>query len=60
MIIEILREPSELEDINDATSKQVLLWAQRVEAKRVQKEALDNIKDTKDFDSDKIHKDVTM
>ena len=43
MISGILREVSPLDDINDASSKLVLLWAQRVESQGVQKEALDNI-----------------
>ena len=33
-----------LEDINDATSEWVLLWAQRIEPRQVQMEALDKIK----------------
>ena len=60
MISEILREVSVLEDINDATSELVLLWVQRVEYQRVQKEALDNKKEAKDFASEEIHKDVIM
>ena len=51
MISEILREVSSLEDINDAISERIPLWAQRVEAQRVQKETLDSIKEAKDFDS---------
>ena len=39
-----------LEAINDSTSQQVLLWAQRVEAQRIHKETLENIKEAKDFD----------
>ena len=50
MICEILREVA-LENIDDATSEWVLLWAQRVEVKREQKEALDNIKEAKDLNS---------
>ena len=50
MISEIPREVSVLQDINDTTSDRVLLWAQRVEAQRAQKEALENIKETKNFD----------
>ena len=50
-----------LEDINHATSEWVLLWAQSTEAQRVQTEALDNIKEAKDFDSIRqIHKDKTV
>ena len=51
MISEILRKVSALEDINDATSERVLIWALQVEAQRVQKEVLDSIKEAKDFDS---------
>ena len=51
MINETLREVLALEDINDATSKCVVLWGQWIEAQRVQKEALDNITEAKDFDS---------
>ena len=46
---EILREVSAFENTEDATSEQVLLFAQKVEAQRAQKEALDNIKEAKDF-----------
>ena len=46
---DILREVLALENINDTTSKWVLLWAQRVEAQRVQKEALGNIKEARDY-----------
>ena len=38
MIGEILRELTTLKDINEATSDQLLIWAQRVEVQRVQKE----------------------
>ena len=51
MISEILRKLSALEDIDDATSEPVLLCAQRVHAQRAQKEALNNIKEAKEFDS---------
>ena len=42
-ISETLREVSSMEDIDDAISERVLLWAKRVEAERVQKEALHSI-----------------
>ena len=51
MISENLRKVSLMEDINDVTSKRKLPWVQRVEAQRVQKEALDSIKEVKEFDS---------
>ena len=40
MISGIWREVSALENIDDATGKRVLVWAQRVEAQRAQKETL--------------------
>ena len=40
-----------LEDIEDATSEHVLLWACRVEVQRIQKSALDDIKEAKDFEN---------
>ena len=48
MISEILREVSALENTDDTAS---MLWDQRVEIQRMQKEALDSIKKAKDFDS---------
>ena len=48
---EILNEVSTLENIEYATSERVLLWAQREEVQRVQKVALNNIKEAKEFDS---------
>ena len=50
MISEILKEVSVLEGINAGTRKKVLLWSPGVEAQGVQKEALDSIKEAKDFD----------
>ena len=50
---EIWRQVSVLEGINNVTSKTVVLWAQRVEAQIVQKEAMDSIKEARDFDSTK-------
>ena len=50
-ISEISREVSALEDINDATNERVMIMVQRVEAQRVQKEALDSMKEAKEFDS---------
>ena len=49
MVRKIFREVSALEDINDATSERVLLWAQRVEAQSVQRGTLNSIKDIKEF-----------
>ena len=51
MINEMLREVSTLENIDAAPSEQILLWAQRVEAQRAQKEVLDNIKEARNLDS---------
>ena len=50
MVSEILREVVILEDMNNTTSKWVLSWAPKVEAQRLQKEAVDNKKEAKDFD----------
>ena len=50
MISEILREVSALEDSDDTTSKRVLLWTQKVEAQRTQKEDLDSMKEAKEYD----------
>ena len=49
MIGEII-SVSALDDIDDSTSLQVLLWTQRGEDQRVLKEKLDNIDEDKDFD----------
>ena len=59
MIREVLREVSALEKIDDTTSEWVLLWAQMLKAQRAQKEALENIKEAKNFESIrwKIQKD---
>ena len=43
------------EDIEDATSEHVSLWLFRVEAQRVQKSDLHEIKEAKDFDIIKRH-----
>ena len=51
MISWFLRDVSALEDTEDATSMRLLLLAQGVEAQKVQKEALDSLKEAKDFDS---------
>ena len=51
MVSEILREVSTLKDTDDSKSERVLLWAQRVEVQKVQKEAPNNIKKAKEFDS---------
>ena len=51
MISEMLRKVSVLEDIDDTTSEWILLLTQNIEAKRAQKEAFDNLKEAKDFES---------
>ena len=48
---EIMRELTVLKDINEATSSQILIWAQRVEVQRAQKEVLDHSREDKEFDS---------
>ena len=40
-----------LEDFANAMSERVLLWSEKMEAQRVQKEALNNTKEAKEFDS---------
>ena len=45
-----MREPSALEE-NDTTTKRVPLRARRVETQRLQKEALETIKEAKDLES---------
>ena len=62
MISEIIREVLALENIDEATNESVLLWAQRVDAKKAQREVFDIIKEAKDFDSmrQNIKKNMTM
>ena len=48
-----MKELTALKDTREVNSEQVLMWAQRVEADRAQKEMLDNIRDEKEFDSAK-------
>ena len=50
MIDEILKEVAMLEDTEDATSECVLLWVHRVEEHRVQKSALNDIREAKGYD----------
>ena len=49
MVYEKLKEVAILEDTKDATCECVLLWACRVEAQRVQKSSLNEIKEAKDL-----------
>ena len=63
MINKILREVVTLEDIEDATSERMLIWALREEVQRALKVALGNIKEAKEFDAVRhseapIHKKV--
>ena len=51
MIGEVLREKIALKDINEAMSNQLLIWVQRVEEQRMQKEVLDHKIEYKEFDS---------
>ena len=60
MIGEILRELTALEDINEITCNQILVWVQKVKVQRVQKEVLDNIREAKKSDSDEISKNSTI
>ena len=48
--VQFFRKVSVLEDINDDTCKCVLSWTLRVKTQRWQKDALDNIKEAKDFE----------
>ena len=50
MVDEILKEVATLEDIEDAISGCVLLWAHRLEVQRTQKSAPNEMKEAKDFD----------
>ena len=43
VITKIIKEPKALKNTSKASSEQVLLWAQRVEAERAQKVVLGNI-----------------
>ena len=45
MIGEILRELTAMKDINEDTSDQILIWAQRMEVQRAQKEVLNHIRE---------------
>ena len=44
MVEEIIRELKALKDTSEVSSEQILLWIQRVETQRAQKEVLDNIR----------------
>ena len=49
-MMEIIRQLTALKETNEVTSEQVLCWAKRVEAQRVQKvllEAIEEIKESK-------------
>ena len=52
---EILKEVATLDNIEDTTSEHVLLGACRVEVQRVQKSALHDINEAKEFDIIKQH-----
>ena len=47
--IEIIRELMKIEDKESITSEQVLAWARRVEAQKVQSAILENSKEIQDF-----------
>ena len=51
MLGKMLRELTALKDINEATTDQILTWAQRVEAQRAQREVLDHIRKDMEFHS---------
>ena len=46
---EIIKELRAQKNMREIDSEQVLIWAQRVEIQRVQKKALDEINNVKDF-----------
>ena len=51
IIGDMLGKLTTIKDINEATSDQILIWAQTLAAQTVQKEVLDNIREAKEFDS---------
>ena len=51
IIAEILKEWTAYKDTSEVSSEQVLMFAQRSEVQWVHKEVLDNIRDTKEFNS---------
>ena len=55
LVTEILKEVSILQDIEDAASECMLLWLYTVEVQRVQKSALNEIREAKEFDVVKWH-----
>ena len=46
-----MKEITVLKDINEASSGQILMWTQRVEAQRAQKEVLDHVREDGEFHS---------
>ena len=58
MVDEILKEVAMQEDIDDATDEHALPLACRVEVQRVQKSALHEIKEAKDFDVVQWHTNI--
>ena len=49
-----------MKDISEVASDQILMWAQRVEAQRVQKEVLDDIRDAEEFQLGEISRNMTV
>ena len=45
----ILMKPAALKVINETTSHQIVIWAQRVEVQKAQKEVQDNIREDKEL-----------
>ena len=46
-----LRELAAVKDIKEATSDQIIMWAQRLDVHRVQREVLNHIREDHEFDS---------
>ena len=60
IIEEIVRGLTNLKHTNEVSSDQVLMWVQRVKAQRVEKEVLDNIRDTIEFDSEETNRSMIL
>ena len=51
MMTKVIRELTAMKTTSEITSEQVLCWAKRIEAQRVQKAMLETKKESKDFDT---------
>ena len=50
MSIKLIRELTKIEDNENITSEQVLVWAKRVEVQKAESAILENLQETKDFE----------